>query len=724
MTMNKNTSIRYLSMFSLIAFVVGMTFAVVAFRRVSTLRSFDLANQVALKSLYRLGVETDVLYHSTTNLERAYTSWLESIETAGDAMERVTEHPGLGLLSSQSNVRVEQANRLWDESRASMLLGDELISRALNDELPGIPRSNLAAMADASLELIRSDSTSPGDRASYQLLLRGVGQVGHASGRLRTFVGNDLEELGRELEASVAEVARTTILVGGAIGTILLLSVAIALASSVRFLGHANLTLEESVRARTRAIQGLLDFSGQGFLSFGPDLVVRPEISRECAEIFGASVVGKNIASLLFPDDREASDFVTAMRMVFSGRSRPEVVLELFERRIQLGDKTIEVDFRQIDGDQVMCSLSDVTPRIALEERLAIQTSRQEMLLRIVASRDHFFALVEEWENLSAAMGRRILSGEYVAGPGENGALIRDVHTFKANAAFLRMEACVSAAHSLETALIDHGVLGESSRVVGAVSALSDAYREETDHVIAAVGQEWSQRRNTISVERCVIDELLDHARRTVPDNKALLSGLTSIRKVSAGALVSRWSDLAGQLAAGRGKQVRVETEHGDCRFSPETHEALSQAVTHLIRNMVDHGIEYPRERERAGKDSVGRIRIVITQSGDGHTEVAVSDDGAGINLEKLAERARRMGIIHEGDAVSRKELVKLVFRPGFSTAETTTEVSGRGVGAGAALELVQRIGGRMSMTTREGHGTTFLLSIPDPDREINYCES
>jgi hypothetical protein len=312
-------------MFSLIAFVVGMTFAVVAFRRVSTLRSFDLANQVALKSLYRLGVETDVLYHSTTNLERAYTSWLESIETAGDAMERVTEHPGLGHLSSRSNVRVEQANRLWDESRASMLLGDELISRALNDELPGIPRSNLAAMADASLELIRSDSTSPGDRASYQLLLRGVGQVGHASGRLRTFVGNDLEELGRELEASVAEVARTTILVGGAIGTILLLSVVIALASSVRFLGHANLTLEESVRARTRAIQGLLDFSGQGFLSFGPDLVVRPEISRECAEIFGASVVGKNIASLLFPDDREASDFVTAMRMVSPADHGPKL---------------------------------------------------------------------------------------------------------------------------------------------------------------------------------------------------------------------------------------------------------------------------------------------------------------------------------------------------------------------------------------------------------------
>jgi chemotaxis protein histidine kinase CheA len=82
------------------------------------------------------------------------------------------------------------------------------------------------------------------------------------------------------------------------------------------------------------------------------------------------------------------------------------------------------------------------------------------------------------------------------------------------------------------------------------------------------------------------------------------------------------------------------------------------------------------------------------------------------------------MGIIREGDSVSSKELVKLVFRPGFSTAETITEVSGRGVGAGAALELVQRIGGKMSMTTREGHGTTFLLSIPDPDREINYCES
>jgi HPt (histidine-containing phosphotransfer) domain-containing protein len=671
-------------MFSLIAFVVGMTFAVVAFRRVSALRSFDLTNQVALKSLYRLGVETDVLYHSTTNLDRAYLSWLEAIETADDAMERVTEHPGLELLSSQSNVRVEQANRLWDESRASMLLGDELISRALNEELPGIPRSNLAAMAEASVELIRSDSTSPGDRASHQRFLRGVGQVGQASGRLRTFVGNDLERLGSELEVSVAEVSRATILVGGTIGSVLLVSVVIALVSSLRVLGRANLTLEESVRARTRAIQGLLDFSGQGFLAFGPNLVVRPEISRECAEIFGASVVGKNIASLLFSDDQEVSDFVTAMDMVFSGRSRPEVVLELFERRIRVGEKTIEVDFRQIDGDQVMCSLSDVTPRIALEERLAIQTSRQEMLLRIVSSRDHFFALVDDWENLSAALGRRILSGEYAASPGENGALVRDVHTFKANAAFLRMEECVSAAHRLETALIDYGVLGESSRVIDAANALSDAYREETEHVIAAVGKEWSHRRNTIAVERCVIDELLVHARRTVPDNETLLSGLASIRKAPAGALVSRWSDLASQLASGRGKRVRVETEHGDCRFSPETHEALSQAVTHLIRNMVDHGIEFPRERERAGKDSVGRIRIVISQRGSGQTEIAVSDDGAGINLEKLAERARRMGIIREGDSVSSKELVKLVFRPGFSTAETITEVSGRGVGAGA----------------------------------------
>ena len=140
--------------------------------------------------------------------------------------------------------------------------------------------------------------------------------------------------------------------------------------------------------------------------------------------------------------------------------------------------------------------------------------------------------------------------------------------------------------------------------------------------------------------------------------------------------------------------------------------DQIAGCVIHLLRNIVDHGIERPGERTSAGKDPEGTITITAKATESG-MELSLADDGRGIPLDAVAARAREMGLIEAGACPSQAELVRIIFRPGFTTAETVTAVSGRGVGLSAVRDTVRTLGGRMGVSTRAGRGTTISLSIP-----------
>jgi two-component system chemotaxis sensor kinase CheA len=154
--------------------------------------------------------------------------------------------------------------------------------------------------------------------------------------------------------------------------------------------------------------------------------------------------------------------------------------------------------------------------------------------------------------------------------------------------------------------------------------------------------------------------------------------------------------------------------EGQDTELDKSLLEAIKDPLTHIVRNAMDHGIEPPAAREAAGKDPEGTLRLRAAQEGS-HVIIEVSDDGAGISVEKIRNKAIERGLISAARAASEseRELLQLIFVPGFSTAAAVTNVSGRGVGMDVVRTNVERIGGKVEIDSHVGKGTTLRLRIP-----------
>jgi two-component system chemotaxis sensor kinase CheA len=140
--------------------------------------------------------------------------------------------------------------------------------------------------------------------------------------------------------------------------------------------------------------------------------------------------------------------------------------------------------------------------------------------------------------------------------------------------------------------------------------------------------------------------------------------------------------------------------------------EALSDPLLHMVRNSVDHGIESPEERIAAGKDPLARIRLKAYHQA-GQIVIEISDDGRGLNREKILAKAAQKGIVTAEARPSDPEIFALIFEPGFSTAEKVTDVSGRGVGMDVVRRNVQKLRGRIDTHSVAGQGATFLIKLP-----------
>jgi two-component system, chemotaxis family, sensor kinase CheA len=163
-------------------------------------------------------------------------------------------------------------------------------------------------------------------------------------------------------------------------------------------------------------------------------------------------------------------------------------------------------------------------------------------------------------------------------------------------------------------------------------------------------------------------------------------------------------------LAASQGKQARLVIEGEDVEVDTSVIEHVRDPLTHMVRNAVDHGIEAPEERRRRGKDPCGTIALRARHE-SGTIVLEISDDGAGLDRERILERARHRGL--DTARLDAREIQRLVFEPGFSTAEAVTEVSGRGVGLDVVRRNIHALRGSVGIRSRAGEGTTIVVRLP-----------
>jgi len=262
----------------------------------------------------------------------------------------------------------------------------------------------------------------------------------------------------------------------------------------------------------------------------------------------------------------------------------------------------------------------------------------------------------------------------------------------------------------------------------------------ETQDVGVASESTKSPDGSSVRVETAKLDQLLDMvgemviAQSLIRNNPALMASsdprllgdiaqLTrntadvqritmGMRMIPIGQLFNRTARLIRDLSRRAGKQIILETTGEDTEVDKTIAEELSDPLLHMVRNSIDHGIETTQERAATGKDPIARIGLKAYHRA-GQIVIEISDDGRGLNREKIIAKAVDRGLIESGANLSDADAFHLIFEPGFSTAEQVTDVSGRGVGMDVVRRNVQKLRGRIETQSKLGQGTTFSLKLP-----------
>ncbi|MFC3799372.1 chemotaxis protein CheW [Cohnella sp. GCM10012308] len=207
------------------------------------------------------------------------------------------------------------------------------------------------------------------------------------------------------------------------------------------------------------------------------------------------------------------------------------------------------------------------------------------------------------------------------------------------------------------------------------------------------------------------LGHIADHLSRIIGD---LQESVMKARMLPIEQLMGRFPRMIRDLSRDLGKELELVMEGQDTELDRTLIEEIADPLIHLIRNAVDHGLELPEVRERAGKPRQGILRIKAAHE-DNQVVICVEDDGAGINPAKMRSSAVNKGIItqEEADALGDREAIDLIFRPGFSTAQQVSDVSGRGVGMDIVASHIEKLNGMIDIRSELGRGTTFKIKLP-----------
>ena len=205
---------------------------------------------------------------------------------------------------------------------------------------------------------------------------------------------------------------------------------------------------------------------------------------------------------------------------------------------------------------------------------------------------------------------------------------------------------------------------------------------------------------------------LLERMAQLEQNTREIQERVMGIRMLPIGTAFNRFPRLVRDLSAKAGKKIQLVLSGEETELDKTVIESIGDPLTHLVRNSADHGLEAPEERLDNNKPELGTIRLNAFHSG-GSICVTVEDDGRGLNRDRILAKAIKQGLIAENEKLSDDQIWPLIFKPGFSTAEKVTDVSGRGVGMDVVKRNIEGLGGTVSIKTALGKGTIFTLKLP-----------
>ncbi|MBL4608350.1 MAG: chemotaxis protein CheA, partial [Pseudomonadales bacterium] len=224
-----------------------------------------------------------------------------------------------------------------------------------------------------------------------------------------------------------------------------------------------------------------------------------------------------------------------------------------------------------------------------------------------------------------------------------------------------------------------------------------------TQSMLCQLSKEYSEERH---------NDLVVGLAQLEANTREMQESVMSLRMMPISFAFNRFPRLVRDLNRQLEKDVDLVLVGEQTEMDKTVMEKLGDPLTHLVRNSMDHGMESPQERAENGKPKKGRIELKAFYEG-GSVVIQISDDGKGLDNNKIREKAISSGLIQKGDSLSQDEIHELILRPGFSTAEKLSDVSGRGVGLDVVKQNIRALSGSLDVQSSEGVGTTFTIRLP-----------
>ncbi|OPZ92248.1 MAG: Chemotaxis protein CheA [Firmicutes bacterium ADurb.Bin419] len=489
---------------------------------------------------------------------------------------------------------------------------------------------------------------------------------------------------------------------------------------------------QKELQKKEKSIRALLNNSAQGFLAFESNLLISEEYSSECVRIFGQDIAKRFFPSLLYPNNEEEQKLmVSILKDIFNEKEglRRDVFISLLPKEAVINKKSIKIDYKIISikdvnsvigtvNEMVMVILTDITESRKLEGLMESEKNTLRMIVKVLTSRADFMDCLNDYYTFSNSIKAQQVATSEVLIDDEIYSFYMEIHKFKGVFSQLSLIHTPQKLHDIETK-VSNIINNEDKHKQFAqfieATDLNGLLDEDVDILKKFLGQCFFNNDETLLIDRKSIKKIEHKILTTLkPDEcKLLLPELRLLRYIKAKKLVQKYADYIEKISFDYEKKINPLTvEGGEFLIDPEKYHAFSQSLVQIFRNAIAHGIESSDERIMAGKDEYATISCKITLN-DNMMEFTISDDGRGIETDKVIRSAIEKGIIDNNEKLSENDIVALIFNDDFSTSPSVTKLSGRGVGLSSLKKDVNALGGYIEVNTTKGIGTTFNIALP-----------
>ena len=470
--------------------------------------------------------------------------------------------------------------------------------------------------------------------------------------------------------------------------------------------------LDKIVQARTKEISDILDNVAFGMFIANKELIVQPGYSRSCREFFNLvesdQLNGRSLPELLNLSGRDRENFEGLYEQIFDGHGLEDFAISQLPTRFEcikgtelktygLVGSIIRDNAKKVTA--VMFCISDETSLVQAEA----DVRRSQSLLKILSERGRFKIFADEIHSTFKEL-RRSLTEK--AASDENARKL--LHTMKGGFGVYGLSDLVHDTHRAESTV---------PLRLSEIDQLEQSFRNLIDSNAQLLNLEYGSAvaNSSVEIEKEQILKVLRSLSSNSGDKDAALCTVRDFLETSlmpsAGELIGPIDALASQLAGRFGKRIKFEASGLNLKV-PQSLRPLFATLPHLVRNSLDHGIE-PAAR-RGAKPAVAALRLKVEQTAHGLV-IHFSDDGAGIQTEAVRKKAIAKGVVDATRAatMTAAAINELIFEAGLSTASAVNDVSGRGIGMAAVKEEAERLGGRVTVTSTAGQGTTIQITVP-----------